>query len=104
MAHRRLSPLTFMRSLLLLLGVLNMAVSAVGAQSDERRVIVLPTTGVVDQILSSYLREGIAQAVAQGAAAVVIELDTPGGSLEATREIVKSELAAAVPVMVWVGL
>jgi membrane-bound serine protease (ClpP class) len=80
-----------------------MAVSAVGAQSDERRVIVLPTTGVVDQIMSSYLREGIAQAVAQGASAVVIELDTPGGSLDATREIVQSELAAGVPVMVWVG-
>ena len=103
MAHRRPSSLTFIRTLLLLAGVLSLLAGAVRAQEDERVVLVLPTEGVVDQIMSSYLREGIARGVEQGAAAVVIQLDTPGGSLEATREIVQSELGAEVPVMVWVG-
>jgi membrane-bound serine protease (ClpP class) len=101
--HRRPSSLTVVRVFLLLLGVFSLLVSSVQAQGDERRVIVLPTTGVVDQIMSTYLREGIARGVEEGAAAVVIRLDTPGGSLEATREIVQSLLAAEVPVMVWVG-
>ncbi len=103
MAHRRLSPPTLLRAILLIMGALSLLAGTVGAQDEGRKVIVLPTTGVVDQIMSSYLREGIAQAVQDGAVAVVIELDTPGGSLESTREIVQSELAAEVPVMVWVG-
>ncbi|MFO7531839.1 MAG: hypothetical protein R6W93_05220, partial [Candidatus Limnocylindrales bacterium] len=82
MTHRRPSSLTVVHMLLLLVGVFSLLVSSVQAQGDERRVIVLPTTGVVDQIMSTYLREGIARGVEEGATAVIIELDTPGGSLE----------------------
>ena len=103
MAHRRLPSMTLLRSAVLLAGTLMLLAGAARGQEGERHVIVLPTTGVVDQVMSSYLAEGIARAVADGAAAVVIELDTPGGSLEATRAIVKSELAAPLPVLVWVG-
>ena len=103
MSYRRPSSPTLVRMLLLLAGVFSLLAASVQAQDDEQQVIVLPTTGVVDQIMSNYLREGIARGVEEGAAAVVIELDTPGGSLEATREIVQSQLSAEVPVMVWVG-
>jgi membrane-bound serine protease (ClpP class) len=101
--HRRLSPLAVLRIVMLLTGVLAMLASTVQAQEGERTVVVLPTTGVVDQIISNYIREGIDAAVAQGAQAVVIALDTPGGSLEATREITQAQLSAKLPVMVWVG-
>jgi len=101
-ATHRLSKLTTVRAVLLLSGLLALLASVAHADG-ERHVVVLPTTGVVDQVMANYLREGIDGAVADGAAAVVIELDTPGGSLEATRDIVKAELAAKVPVMVWVG-
>jgi membrane-bound serine protease (ClpP class) len=103
LANRRLSPLTLIRTVLLLVGALALLASTVGAQTDERKVIVLPTDGVVDQIMANYLREGIDRAVSEGAVAVVIELDTPGGSLDATQEIVSAELNARLPVMVWVG-
>jgi len=102
-ARRRQSPLTLVRAILLLVGVLGLLASTAQAQDAGRSVIVLPTSGAVDQIMSNYLREGIARGVEEGAAAVVIELDTPGGALDATREIVKTQLAAEVPVMVWVG-
>jgi membrane-bound serine protease (ClpP class) len=71
--------------------------------ADAGHVVVLPTKGVVDQVLAGYLREGIATAAAEGAAAVVVQLDTPGGSLDSTREIVQAFLDAPLPVMVWVG-
>ena len=103
MAHRRLSPLTVLRTAMLLMGVLALMAGTVRAQDERTPVVVLPTTGVVDQIMSNYLREGIDEAVARGAPAVVIELNTPGGSLEATREIVQAELSSKVPLFVWVG-
>ena len=47
--------------------------------------------------------EAIAAADATGDALVLIELDTPGGSVDATETIVKKMLAAKTPIAVWVG-
>jgi membrane-bound serine protease (ClpP class) len=60
-------------------------------------------TGIVDQVMAGYLRDRIADAAASGASAVVVRLDTPGGSLEATRSIVGTLLDAPLPVVVWVA-
>jgi len=76
---------------------------AAPAQAPGRTVVVLPATGIVDAVLAGYLEEGIAQAGREGAAAVVIRLNTPGGSLDSTQHIVSSELEAPLPVVVWVA-
>ena len=83
------------------LGVLLLATSALAA--DGKQVIVLPTTGIVDQGMAQYLRDGIAQAERDGAEAVVIKLNTPGGYLTSTNDIVGIILEAKVPVIVWVA-
>lgn len=72
-----------------------------GAQGGD--VVVLPATGVVDNVLAAYIGEGIARASREGAAAVVVRLNTPGGSLDATQQIVSSILEAPLPVIVWVA-
>jgi membrane-bound serine protease (ClpP class) len=56
------------------------------------------TTGTAE-----YVEAGLARARAEGFDAVAIVLDTPGGHLEATRDIVQHVLASEVPVVVWVG-
>ena len=98
--------MTRRRSLIPLLplvaGLLMLVAAGVRGQ-EPGHVVVLPTKGVVDQVLAGYLREGIGDAAAGGASAVVVQLDTPGGSIDSTREIVQSLLDAPVPVMVWVG-
>jgi len=81
--------------------VLLLAAQALGKEGD--RVYVLPTSGVVDQIMDGYLRDGIAKAQREGAVAVLIQLDTPGGALDATHDIVQTLLNAPIPVIVWVG-
>ena len=73
------------------------------ARGAQPKVVVLPTTGVVDQVMAGYLDDRIREAAKAGAAAVVIELDTPGGSLDATRDIVGTLLEAPLPVTVWVA-
>jgi membrane-bound serine protease (ClpP class) len=83
------------------LGVLALAASAFAA--DGRQVVVLPTTGIVDQGMAQYLRDGIDRAERDGAAAVVIKLNTPGGFLTSTNDIVGTLLEAEVPVIVWVA-
>jgi membrane-bound serine protease (ClpP class) len=66
-------------------------------------VVILTATGVVDSVMAGYLGEGIALAERDGARAVIVRLNTPGGSVDATREITASLLEAHVPVIVWVS-
>ena len=56
------------------------------------------TTGTAE-----YVEAGLSRAKLEGYAAVAIALDTPGGHLEATRDIVQRMLASDVPTIVWVG-
>lgn len=74
---------------------------AVQAQSGS--VIVLTATGVVDSVMAGYLGEGIALGEREGARAVIVRLNTPGGNLQATRDITSAFLEARVPVIVWVA-
>jgi membrane-bound serine protease (ClpP class) len=93
------------RSLLalpLLLGVLGI-LAGDPVRAGGGTVVVLPATGVVDNVLAGYLEEGIAVAARDGAAAVVIQLNTPGGSLDATQKIVTSLLDSPIPTIVWVA-
>jgi membrane-bound serine protease (ClpP class) len=94
---RRLGQLAAAGGLALLLA------GATQAQEGTPQVYVLPTSGIVDQVMSGYLRDGIARAQRDGYDAVVISLNTPGGDLNATREIVTTLLNAPLPVIVWVG-
>jgi membrane-bound serine protease (ClpP class) len=82
-----------------LFGMLSGTIVAAGTP----RVSVLPATGIVDNVLSGYLAEGISRAARDGDAAVVIRLNTPGGDLTATNDIVGTLLGADVPVIVWVA-
>ncbi len=84
-------------------GVALLLVSPTLADDSAPSVYALPTSGVVDQVMSGYLHDGIAKAQRDGAAAVLIELNTPGGDLQATRDIVTTLLTAPLPVIVWVG-
>lgn len=88
-------------ALLSLLGLLLLAgpIRAVAPGS----VVVLPTTGIVDAVMADYVAGGLAIAADEGASAVVIRLDTPGGSLDATQRIVSSLLTSRVPTIVWVA-
>jgi membrane-bound serine protease (ClpP class) len=76
--------------------------SPVVGAPDGPKVVVLPTSGVVDDVMANYIAGGVRQAEADGAAAVIIQLDTLGGSEDAMMSIVAS-LHAKVPTIVWVG-
>jgi membrane-bound serine protease (ClpP class) len=87
----------------LFLAVIGLFALAGSMQAAGPEVVILPTTGIVDEGMARYLEDGIDQAERDGAAAVVIKLNTPGGFLTATNDIVGIILEAEVPVIVWVA-
>jgi membrane-bound serine protease (ClpP class) len=66
-------------------------------------VLYAELVGSVDPGSGDFLEEAIRNAADQGAEALVVRLDTPGGLLSTTREVVQSELSAKVPIVFWVG-
>ncbi|MBT2367274.1 nodulation protein NfeD [Streptomyces sp. ISL-10] len=75
------------------------ATSAAQAQS----VLVTRVDGTITPVVADHLREGLGIAESDGHAAYVIEMDTPGGLLQSTRDIVQDFLASPVPVVVYVA-
>jgi len=65
-------------------------------------VHLLTLDDIINPISVRYLERGIADAADEGAAAVLIELSTPGGLLEATQDLTGAMLNADVPVIVYV--
>jgi len=59
--------------------------------------------GVIGPATASYVGRAIEVSVARGDRCLIIELDTPGGSLDSTREIVQTFYAAKVPTVVFVS-
>src|SRR5882724_5786974 len=65
-------------------------------------VIVIDVRGVIGVATAEHMRVGLERARAASAALVVIRIDTPGGLVSSTREIIQSILASPVPVAVFV--
>ncbi len=72
------------------------------AAHGDRRVLVADFSGAVDVGSGDYLVSAIRRAQAEDAELLIIKMDTPGGQLDVTREVVEAELSARVPVAVFV--
>jgi membrane-bound serine protease (ClpP class) len=73
------------------------------AADGGSRVLVVEFDNDVNPVTQGYVQDELKRGEDGGYAAVVIELDTPGGLGSSMREIVKSMLAAEVPVVVYVS-
>lgn len=76
-----------------------------GEETGERARFVRRAVidGPISPASGEFIEDAIADAAAEGAEALVIELDTPGGLVESTRDIVQAILASRVPVVVYVA-
>ncbi|HEU4384649.1 MAG TPA: nodulation protein NfeD [Anaeromyxobacteraceae bacterium] len=69
----------------------------------QPRVLSLEIQAAITTGTAEYVAAGVEKAGHEGFDALVITLDTPGGHLEATRDVVQRMLAAETPIIVWVG-
>jgi membrane-bound serine protease (ClpP class) len=92
------------RQTLLLLALFFLFSGAISALAQAARpVLLLEVTGPVTPAMASYFDRGIRAAERQEAEAVLIQIDTPGGSVDTTQKIVQSFRSANVPVIVYVA-
>jgi membrane-bound serine protease (ClpP class) len=84
----------------LLLGTLSLVAPTLGAGDH---VVRLRLTGTIDQVNAAYIAEGLRAAADQGAAAALIEIDSPGGVLAAMDQIIVAILGSEVPVITYVS-
>jgi membrane-bound serine protease (ClpP class) len=78
-------------------------VLAAALPAAAAHVNVIEISGSINPASSDYIQSAIAQSEADGAVVLLIELDTPGGLLASTKDIIQAILNARVPVVVFVS-
>lgn len=73
------------------------------AEEGRPQVAVIPINGAISPATADFLESTHREAVSNGASAVVIELDTPGGLATAMRDMIQTILQSSVPVITWVS-
>lgn len=72
-------------------------------QVDRQVVYLLRFRGAVTPVLNKYIHDNITAASANGVDLLILQLDTPGGSVEVTKTITQQMLASPVPIVVYVA-
>jgi membrane-bound serine protease (ClpP class) len=77
-------------------------VVAASTAAPQQSVFVVPITGPVEKGLYRYLDRAFGEAERAGASAIILELNTPGGTLDAAFDISDLILDSPVPVYAYV--
>jgi membrane-bound serine protease (ClpP class) len=73
------------------------------APAETGPVYVVPVQGMIERGLVYVMRRGVAEAIRQNASLVVLDMDTPGGRLDATEKIMALISRIPCPVVTYVN-
>ncbi|HET8622237.1 MAG TPA: ATP-dependent Clp protease proteolytic subunit, partial [Gemmatimonadales bacterium] len=73
------------------------------ASAQDQVVYRIPITGTIENGLAPYVARALREAREAGAAAAVLDIDTPGGRVDAAQRIVDAVRGADVPVYAFVN-
>ncbi len=76
---------------------------SVSAQGDTQTVVLLTLEGALTPSMLQYLERGIQYAERGAAEALIVQLDTPGGSIDLMNSMVQVIRASSTPVVVYVA-
>jgi membrane-bound serine protease (ClpP class) len=86
-----------------LIPILTAAVLAGAADLPAAEVSLIEIKGAIGPATASYITRAIGIAETRGDSCLIIQLDTPGGLLDSTKEIVQTLYASKVPTVVYVA-
>ena len=87
----------------LLFAVFSLAFQFARAQSEAPVALVMNADGPIMPPMFEYIKRGVEVAERRNADVLVIQLNTPGGSIETMLEIIREIRASNVPVVVYVS-
>ncbi len=89
----------------LLVVILGLALTAgqVFGQTTNPQVVLLSINGPITPVASDYLGRGLAASQLRKAELVVLELNTPGGSIDAMNSMIEKIRGSKIPVLVYVA-
>jgi membrane-bound serine protease (ClpP class) len=96
-------PLRWLALTLVGLGAVAACASETMAPAGEAVVVRIPVTGVIELGLAPFIDRSLREAEESGAVAAVLELETPGGRVDAAQRIVNSVEDAEIPVFAFVN-
>ena len=79
------------------------AIARPASAQSPSRVFVTEVNGVIGVATTRQISHAIQRARQENGSALVMRLDTPGGLVSSTREIIKEMIASSVPVIVYVA-
>jgi len=79
------------------------ALSGASAQNDSPFVIILDAEGPVAPAMQEYIQRGLEIAEQRNADLVILQLDTPGGSIDTMNNIIQTIRDSRIPVVVYVS-
>jgi membrane-bound serine protease (ClpP class) len=83
--------------------LVTIAVTAGAFAQSDKRVAVSDVSGAIGVATTRQLTLAMNRAQAERAEALIIRLDTPGGLVSSTRELIKQIVASPIPIVVYVA-
>ena len=80
-----------------------LAPAARGEDLSARHALLIDVKGAIGFVSTSQLASALEKAGAEEASLLIIRLDTPGGLLTSTRDMVQAMLASPIPIVVYVA-
>ena len=95
---------TLMKKILMtfLCSLIFLAAHGADTAAAQKEVWILPVSGAINPVVADFVESSIIDAEKAGVHAIVIQLDTPGGLLDSTRQIIQAILRTQIPVIIYV--
>lgn len=98
MSARRL----VLKFFILMLVIGSLALPAFGQSTSTAPIVLLESRGPITPVMLDYIERGITYAQTQNAQAIILQLDTPGGSVDLMNKIIQRIDTSPLPFIVYV--